>query len=63
MLDLVKGTNQQMADEAPNNVQTRWPEAKFTIFDINQLTTDIYYNPESYLEVPYNSTWFYNDCP
>lgn len=62
MHDLVASVNQQMVDEAPNNIATRWPDAKFSILNVNQLSTDIYNNPQSYLEAPY-STGFYQDCP
>lgn len=43
-------------------VKARWPGVQFDVFDVNRLLTDIYENPEGYLEAPANVTGFYHHC-
>ncbi|KAH8892920.1 hypothetical protein GQ53DRAFT_121299 [Thozetella sp. PMI_491] len=43
-------------------VQSRWPGATFTLFDVHSLMTDIYNNPRNYLDAPYNTTGYYHHC-
>ncbi|ORY67520.1 acetyl esterase [Pseudomassariella vexata] len=45
-----------------NVVQKRWHGSSFTVFDVHSLITDIYNEPEKYLDAPFNSTGFYREC-
>lgn len=40
----------------------RWPGAKFGVFDVHSLLTEMYNNPEPYLDPPYNVTGYYHHC-
>ena len=44
-------------------VKQRWPEAVFTILDLNRMLKDVHASPERYLDAPANSTGFYRKCP
>jgi phospholipase/lecithinase/hemolysin len=65
MMEYTVMANRLISDGAPLNllVHNRWPGASFGVFDVNGLVTDIFNNPQKYLEAPYNATWYYNDCP
>ncbi|KAL8382620.1 hypothetical protein RB595_006412 [Gaeumannomyces hyphopodioides] len=43
-------------------VKRRWPGAKFSIFDVHSLMTDMSLNPTRYFDAPANSTGFYRHC-
>ncbi|KAL8408006.1 hypothetical protein RB594_006709 [Gaeumannomyces avenae] len=49
---------------APFNLifKRRWPGAKFSIFDVHSLMTDMSLNPTRYFDAPANSTGFYRHC-
>ena len=43
-------------------LQKRYPGAKFVLFDVNTLMTDIYHLPEKFLAMPANVTGQYQVC-
>jgi len=43
-------------------VKSRWPKAKFDIFDVHSLMKDIHARPTEYLDAPYNTTGYYRHC-
>ena len=43
-------------------VKNRWPGASVTVFNVHRLITDIYNNPQAYLESPANVTGFFHHC-
>ncbi|EHA47261.1 hypothetical protein MCOR27_003426 [Pyricularia oryzae] len=43
-------------------VQSRWPKAVFSIFDVHGFLTDISNTPDAYFDAPANSTGFYHYC-
>lgn len=42
--------------------KARWPGARFDVFDVNNLLTDIHDNPSAYLDAPANVTGFFHYC-
>ncbi|POR34892.1 Thermolabile hemolysin [Tolypocladium paradoxum] len=43
-------------------VQSRWPGATFSIFDVHSLVMDVRANPSAYLDAPANVTGPYRSC-
>ncbi|KAK3390221.1 GDSL lipase/esterase [Podospora didyma] len=43
-------------------IKSRWPQATFDIFDVHSLLTDIYYEPQQYLDAPYNTSGYFRHC-
>ena len=64
MLEYTSTVNTLFEYGVPFNtvIKSRWPGAVFTLFDVHSLLVDIYKNPESYLDAPYNVTGYYNHC-
>ena len=63
--EYVATTNRLMDYGAPFNllVKRRWPHASFALYNVHDLLLDIYQNPKEYLEAPYDSVGYYNNCP
>ncbi|KAK4660834.1 hypothetical protein QC762_122580 [Podospora pseudocomata] len=43
-------------------IKSRWPKATFDLFDVHSLLVDIYSQPQSFLDAPYNVTGYYRHC-
>lgn len=66
MLEAVATVNQVYAYRTPveTALSRSWPDAKIANFDVNALMTDIWQNPQAYLNgtAPANVTGFINHC-
>ncbi|KAM7199893.1 GDSL lipase/esterase [Naviculisporaceae sp. PSN 640] len=43
-------------------IKSRWPKATLDVFDVHSLFTDIYAQPQRYLDAPYNVTGYWRQC-